>query len=294
LWTTAHKAALAGHKPLKDNPKTMALSTHYLINGESDLGLSPQDRGLAYGDGVFRTLRVSQAIPVDWALHYEKLTQDCSALSINCPSQELLLTDIERLFTPDEEAVAKIIVTRGAGPRGYAIPAATTPTRIVLRESFPLYPHHYFDEGVTLHLCRLRLSHQPRLAGIKHLNRLENVLARLEWADPKIADGLLLDEQGLVIECTMSNLFARFGETLVTPPLDKCGVAGITRQRILDNASNLGCTAVARELSLDALMEADEIITCNSLYGAWQVRSFNNRQWPKQGLALQIRTLLQE
>lgn len=272
----------------------MALSTHYLINGESDLALSPLDRGLAYGDGVFRTLRMSQGIPVDWALHYDKLRHDCGALGIICPSQELLLADIERLFTPDEEAVVKIIVTRGAGPRGYAIPQTAAPTRIVLRESFPNYPHAYFEQGVSLHLCELRLAHQPQLAGIKHLNRLENVLARTEWSDNSAADGVLLDTNGAVIECTMSNLFARFGRSLVTPALDKCGVAGITRQRILDNATNLGYVPEVRELSLEELMQADEIVICNSLYGAWQVRSFNGRDWPLQGLAAEIRIMLQE
>lgn len=272
----------------------MALSNHYLINGESDYGLSPLDRGLAYGDGVFRTIRVMQGVADTWNLHYQKLVQDCAALNIACPAQELLLDDIARLFTPNEQAVAKVLVTRGLGPRGYAIPDDSTPTRIVIRQPFPVYPHTNTTDGVNLHLCSLRLSHQPRLAGIKHLNRLENVLARSEWSDDSFADGLLLDEDGMVIECTMSNVFARFDQTLITPVLDKCGVAGITRQRILDNAENLSYTAEVREITLDELMRADEVIICNSLYGAWQVRSLNGRRWPAQRLANRISTLLQE
>ena len=272
----------------------MGLSNHYLINGESDFVLPPTDRGLAYGDGVFRTIKVRQGIADTWALHYQKLAQDCAALGIKCPVQELLLDDIARLFAPDEEAVAKVLVTRGLGPRGYAIPHDSTPTRIVIREPFPAYPNTNAAEGVNLHLCSLRLSRQPRLAGIKHLNRLENVLARSEWSDSSIADGLLLDEEGMVIECTMSNVFARFGRTLVTPSLEKCGVAGITRQRILDNAKNMGYNAQIREMPLDELMQADEAVICNSLYGAWQVRALNAHSWPAQQLAYRIRTLLQE
>jgi 4-amino-4-deoxychorismate lyase len=272
----------------------MTSSAHYLINGESDNWLSPLDRGVAYGDGVFRTLKVNHGLPVAWAPHYQKLEQDCSALGIVCPGPDILLADIERLFTPDEEAVAKIIVTRGIGPRGYAVPPAASPTRIVIREAFPQYPSINYDQGVNLHLCQLRLSHQPRLAGIKHLNRLENVLARSEWSDPSIAEGLLLDEDGLVVACTMSNLFARFGKTVVTPVLDKCGVAGITRQRIIDNVQNMGYQPEIRQLHLDQLMQADEIIICNSLFGAWQVRSLNNRVWLPQDLASHIRTILQE
>lgn len=272
----------------------MALSNHYLINGESDHALSPLDRGLAYGDGVFRTVRVMQGIADTWKLHYLKLAQDCAALNIACPAQELLLGDISRLFTRDEEAVAKVMVTRGLSPRGYAIPPNSTPTRIVIRQPFPVYPHSNITNGVDLHLCSLRLSHQPRLAGIKHLNRLENVLARSEWTDESLADGLLLDEGGMVIECTMSNIFARFDQTLVTPVLDKCGVAGVTRQRILDNAQNMGYSTEVREITLDEVMQAEEVIICNSLYCAWQVRSLNGRRWPAQDLANRIRTLLQE
>lgn len=269
-------------------------TTHYLINGESDNGISPLDRGLAYGDGVFRTLMIRHGVPETWSLHYKKLKHDCGVLEIPCPSSELLLADIDRLFTPEEEAVAKIVITRGIGARGYAVPAATIPTRIVLRESYPDYPHINFDQGVNLHLCSLRLSHQPRLAGVKHLNRLENVLARSEWSDSRLVDGVLLDQDDLVIECTMSNIFARMGNTLVTPMLDKCGVAGVTRQRILDNATYLGYVPEVRALTLAQLMQADEVIICNSLFGAWQVIGFNHHKWPRQDLAARIQTMLQE
>jgi len=272
----------------------MTLTTHFLINGKSDNGLSPLDRGLAYGDGVFRTLKVRQGLPDSWSLHYQKLKYDCGILEISCPDPELLLADIERLFTPEEEAIAKIVITRGAGLRGYAIPAAATPTRIVIRENNPHYPRDNFEHGVNLHLCNLRLSHQPRLAGIKHLNRLENVMARSEWSDSSLVDGVLLDQEDCVIECTMSNLFGRIGKTLVTPSLDKCGVAGVTRQRILDNAPYLGYEAEVRALPLEQLMQADEVIICNSVFGAWQVRNFNNRKWPRQDLASRIQTMLWE
>lgn len=272
----------------------MASTTHYLINGESNCGLSPLDRGFTYGDGVFRTLKIRQGLPGSWTLHYEKLEHDCGILGISCPSPELLLADISRLFTPEEEASAKIIVTRGTGPRGYAMPAATKTTRIVIREAYPDYPRRNFDQGVNLHLCELRLSHQPRLAGIKHLNRLENVLARSEWSDTTLVDGVLLDQDDLVIECTMSNIFARIGNSLVTPLLDKCGVAGVTRQRILDNAKNLGYVPEVSALPLEQLMQADEVIICNSLFGAWQVRNFNKQEWPRQDLAARLQTMLQE
>jgi len=145
-----------------------------------------------------------------------------------------------------------------------------------------------------LHLCELRLASQPKYAGIKHLNRLENVMARMEWSDASIADGLLLDARGNAIECTMSNLFARFGSSLCTPDLSLCGVAGITRQRILDMAPDFGLRPEVCEISLTKLMQADELLICNSLYGVWQVRTFNNRKWQKLDLADNIRKALHE
>jgi len=272
----------------------MSAPQQFLINGRSDVLLSPINRGLAYGDGVFRTLRVQQGKPDNWALHYKKLVEDCNVLQIVCPSAELLLADIERLFLPEEGAIAKIIISRGEGDRGYAVPVLAQPTRIVIKAPLPHYPEVNFSEGIRLHLCNLRLSYQPQLAGIKHLNRLENVMARMEWTDNAIIDGLLLDANARAIECTMSNIFARFGKNLLTPDLSRCGVAGVTRGRILEVAPQLGLNVKVADLPLDKLIQADEIIICNSLYGAWQVIVLNHQKWQSQGLAKQLRQELQE
>lgn len=266
----------------------------YLINGRNDLALSPMDRGLAYGDGVFRTMRVHHGVAHRWALHFEKLAEDCKALGIVCPVAKVLAAEIRQLFMTDALAVAKIIVTRGESLRGYAVTAASEATRIIVKSPFPSYAEQNFSDGVDLHLCRLRLSRQPKLAGIKHLNRLENVIARMEWDDTRFADGLLLDDKGRVIECTASNIFARFGKMLLTPDLTQCGVAGITRQCILQAAPALGYRPRVAHLPLSRLMQADEIIICNSLYGVWQVKSLNNQHWQPQALAATLRACLQD
>lgn len=271
----------------------MTASHQYLINGRNDILISPLDRGFAYGDGVFRTLAVRYGLADHWDRHYRKLVEDCNVLGIVCPAAELLLADIGHLFTRDEQAVAKIMITRGEGARGYALPALAQPTRVVVKTALPEYPAVNFSKGVSLHLCRLQLAHQPELAGIKHLNRLENVLARMEWTDGAVADGLLLDQSGNVIECTMSNLFARYDSTLLTPDLSMCGVAGITRQHILELAPALGYHASITHLSLPELMQADEMVICNSLYGVWQVRELNNQRWPFSDLAERLRQKIQ-
>ncbi|HSH96691.1 MAG: aminodeoxychorismate lyase [Methylophilaceae bacterium] len=281
-------------------------SKHVLINGQHEEALSPFDRGLSYGDGVFRTLPITKGHPDNWLDHYKKLMSDCHVLGIVCPSAEVLLSDIEKLIqtSPEEQSnkeilskekpgfVVKIIITRGESERGYAMPALAQPNRVLIHSDFPTYPESSFVEGVKLHLCNLRLSHQPLLAGIKHLNRLENVIARAEWQDSNITDGVLLDAHDMVIECTSSNIFARFGTELHTPDLSNCGVAGLTRQRILELAGNLSLQANVIHISLSRLMQADEIIICNSLFGAWQVREFNHQYWPKLPLANQLRILL--
>jgi 4-amino-4-deoxychorismate lyase len=206
-----------------------------------------------------------------------------------------LHADIQRL-NDDEvaDAVIKIVVTRGEGTRGYALPALAQPNRVVIKSAYPQYPASNFSQGVSLHLCQLRLGHQPQLAGIKHLNRLENILARMEWNSSAYADGVLQDIDGNIIECTAANLFIRSGKDLVTPDLAMCGVAGITRQRILQLSEPLGLNVHIGCISMADMMSADEILICNSLYGAWQVIDFNQRQWPGQPLASTIRELLQE
>jgi 4-amino-4-deoxychorismate lyase len=269
----------------------------YLINGSFDQTISVFDRGFSYGDGVFRTMKIRNGLPVSWPFHYQKLVADCAVIGIVCPSAELLMGDLQKLFekelfSEDLTQVAKIIITRGEGERGYAPPVITVPTRVVIKSGLPHYAESNFEKGVQLHVCDLKLAAQPKLAGIKHLNRLENVLARMEWREDAIFDGLLLDQAGNVIECTMSNVFARFGSELLTPDLSLCGVSGITRQRILGLGGVLGLNAGVKSLTLAQVLQADEIIICNSLFGAFQVTQINNKIWPQQDLAVKIRAVV--
>ena len=284
----------------------MAHTHSYLVNGSFNQAISPLDRGFAYGDGVFRTIKIVGGLPENWPQHYQKLVADCAAINIVCPSAELLISDLSQLFLADAEnveltAVAKIIITRGEGNRGYTPPAITAPMRVVLKSSMPDYPDSRFTYGVNLTVCDTRLATQPKLAGIKHLNRLENVLARMEWASvdlsADIADGIMLDMHDNVIECTAANIFARFGDVLITPSLDQCGIAGITRQRIMDLAPTLKLKTAVETFNLDKLYQADDVIICSSLYGAWQVKSvqvvnIQDTALNNHGLATNIRAAL--
>ncbi|MEE9330759.1 MAG: aminodeoxychorismate lyase [Methylophilaceae bacterium] len=271
------------------------METHQatLVNGSFNTVIPALDRGLAYGDGVFRTLKIVNGIPVHWPNHYQKLVEDCSAIGIVCPSADLFISDFKQMFfTEDSVSVAKIIVTRGEGERGYKPSAITAPLRVTIKSNFPEYQESYFNEGVHLYLCETRVSTQPKLAGVKHLNRLDNVLARMEWNDPQLVDGLMLSVDGNVIECTAANIFARFGNLLLTPKLNTCGVSGITRKQILAHAHTLELNTKIETMDLKRLLSADEVIICNSLYGAWQVRSLANKKWKEQPLAANIRGFL--
>lgn len=264
-----------------------------LVNGAVSDVLPATDRGLAYGDGVFRTLRLRGGQPLAWPDHYRKLGDDCAVLAIPCPSSDILTTELGRVAASDPNGVAKIIVTRGSGRRGYASDDAMPATRLVM--SYPA-PTAQADIscGIRARICALRLARQPALAGIKHLNRLENVLARREWSDPEIAEGLLLDHAGDVIGGTMSNLFIVENGALATPDLSHAGVAGVSRERVFRRAAQAGVTCSVCNIPLDRVLKADEIFVVNSVIGVWAIRELDGRIWAPGRYAERVRQWLDE
>jgi len=242
-----------------------------LLNGQACDQLPLQDRGLLYGDGCFSTLAVYQGHPLAWRAHWERLIHCADRLAIPPPSYEALLAEVRQLAADQPRAVLKIILTRGSGGRGYQIPPQISPSRLVLRHPWPDYPAAYVEQGIALTVCQSRLARNPSLTGIKHLNRLEQILGRREWGPP-YAEGLMLDTQDNVISGTFTNVFfARQGK-LFTPALHQCGIAGVMRAILVKTAILLGIPVESDEFSLDDLCTADEILVCNSLIGLWPVR----------------------
>jgi len=265
----------------------------FMINGEQGGAIHAMDRAVMYGDGVFRTMRMRQGQVKCWPQQYRKLNSDCQALDILCPAQNILEQELRQLALAEPDCVVKIIVSRGEGGRGYMVPTSVSPNRVLLSSPAPQYPIQYWHEGVKLHLCEIRMSHQPRLAGIKHLNRLENVLARMEWDDTSIPEGLLLDADDWVVEGTMSNIFMRVGQKLRTPDLSACGVAGLQRERILKLASVLGLTPEIANFTLPTLLQAEEIFVCNSVIGVWPVRQIGATPIAPGPVANQMQRILE-
>jgi 4-amino-4-deoxychorismate lyase len=270
----------------------MSDETSILVDGEPRAAISVLDRGLMYGDGVFRTLRLEAGRAVWWDDHLAKLAADCGRLGLACPASELWAADLQRLSAQRPDGVLKLMVTRGIGQRGYQPPQAAQPTRIALLAPLPEWPASLWQEGVTVRVCDLRLGRQPRLAGVKHLNRLENVLARAEWNDPAIREGLLLAEDGRVIGGISSNVFIHDQGELLTPRLDDCGVAGVARARVLQAAAKRGLTVRERDITLDALLAADAVWLTNSLIRLWRVVRLGDRVWPQTDMDALMREFL--
>lgn len=264
-----------------------------MINGEQGRTIHVTDRAVMYGDGVFRTMRMHLGQIKCWPQQYQKLQADCQALEILCPARRTLEQEL-RLFAQDTpNCVVKIIVSRGEGGRGYGVPTSASPNRVVLSMPLPEYPPQYWHEGVQLHVCEIRLSHQPRLAGIKHLNRLENVLARMEWDDVNVPEGLLLDAEGWIVEGTMSNIFMRVGQKLLTPDLSLCGVTGLQRDRILKYAPTLGLSVEISRFNFSSLLQAEEIFVSNSLIGIWPIRQIAAMPIPIGPIAVKLQHILE-
>ncbi|MBI5438468.1 MAG: aminodeoxychorismate lyase [Nitrosomonadales bacterium] len=265
-----------------------------LINGAPGSTISIRDRGLLYGDGVFRTLRAVNGKALHWSLHYLKLKRDCTALGITCPDEGLLCAELDRVLAQHPDGIVKLIVTRGEGARGYTPSADTEPTRIWDFSPLPDYPPEWAAQGIKAHVCSLRLSAQPRLACVKHLNRLENVLAAIELSeaqqqDSQLAEGLLLDAGGHLIEGTRSNLFMVSQGRLVTPDLSRCGVAGIQRGRVMAWALQHGMALQVRDVGLDEALHADELFIVNSVIGLWPIRELEKRRWKNFPVTAKIR-----
>lgn len=243
-----------------------------LVDGEAVDAIPVSDRGLHYGDGLFETIAMVDNQPLYWEAHLARLAEGCLQFGMPLPPVDLLRNEVRTVVNRRDRCVVKIIVTRGTGGRGYLAPEPCEPRRIVMSFDWPEYPDSYYLQGVQLRLCATRLCCQPLLAGLKHLNRLENVLARREWQEPDIAEGLMCNAAGDVIEGTMSNLFLVSDGQLQTPALDQCGVRGVLRSRIIELAAELDIPHQQLSVRPVDLDDADELFVCNSIIGIWPAR----------------------
>lgn len=242
-----------------------------LIDGQPGATLSIDDRGLHYGDGFFETMRVrSGGVPL-WQYHHARIARSCERLRIAIPDQRLIRDEIAGLCADGGEAIVKLIVTRRGGERGYRATSEEA-TRVLLRYPFVSLPKSYYAHGVALTRCEHAIGINPGLAGLKHLNRLDQVLARSEWSDARYYDGIVQDIEGHVVGTTSANLFfAAKDGSLATPMVDRSGVGGVCRDYLLAAAVTRGVEIAQRRVSFAEILQADQIIITNAVRGALPV-----------------------
>ncbi len=246
-----------------------------LVNGKPDKTISILDRGLAYGHGLFETLLAENGDLPHWDRHWRRLVSGCQKLGFTLPDEKIIRREAEQLIGGQRRIILKIILTAGNDGRGYHLDWPIRPQRILYTRPWSMRLPS--SGGAVLKLCKTRLPIDPWLAGLKHLNRLHSVLARAEWQQ-RYDEGLLRDVQGHIIEGTMSNVFWVEGGVLYTPDLNRSGVAGIMRERVLERASGLDTEVQVEDCSLERLLAADGIFVCNSIIGIWPVSRIENME----------------
>jgi 4-amino-4-deoxychorismate lyase len=251
------------------------MSARILVNGSEARTVAAEDRGLAYGDGLFETLALRAGGLRFVDAHLARLARGCARLGIPTPDAGLLREQLAAVSDGVAHGVVKILLTRGPGPRGYAPPASPEPTLIV--SCHPGEPPTGVAAPLRVRDCATPVASSPALAGLKTLNRLEQVLARAEWRDPAIGEGLMRDDAGWYAGGTASNLFIVRDGTLLTPGLGRRGVRGIMRDVVLAASARLGIPSAEADLGRADLDGASEMFLTSALIGIAPVGEFDGR-----------------
>jgi len=250
-----------------------------IINGVQQSSIDVNDRGLAYGDGLFETIEIASGKPVYWRRHLGRLQHGCDVLGLVCPEENLLLQECTDIAKGAKKGIVKIMLTRGSGGRGYRPVDNHTLNRILSFHAWPTIPGGYYENGIRLYLCEMPVSMNRKLAGIKTLCRLDQVMAQSEWDEADYAEGVMLDNNGLVIEGTKTNIFIVNQGKLFTPSLTDAGIHGIMRSIIIEAAGRLGIGLVEKGITSEDLVTADELFVCNSIIKIWPVCEYLDRKY---------------
>ncbi len=268
------------------------MTVNSLINGQPVNSIALCDRGFHYGDGLFETIAYKNGKLLLWDKHLSRLSLGCKKTGLPEISEEQWLQDIKQLLINTDNAVVKLMLTRGCGGRGYLKPEKVEPGRIVSIYPWPDYPDDLSDKGVNIIFCKTPASINTALAGLKHMNKLENVMARNEWSDVSISEGLMLDNNNNVIEGTMSNVFAISNGSLYTPILRYAGVNGVVREQIIEIAEKAGFSVEQIEIKKEDFFEMDELFLTNSLIGIWPVKKMEDKKFNKGQVTKKLIDLL--
>ncbi|EHN8840941.1 aminodeoxychorismate lyase [Enterobacter hormaechei] len=256
----------------------------FLINGLEQDTLPASDRATQFGDGCFTTARILDGDVCLLGAHILRLQKACETLLIPFSQWDILESEMRRLASEKASGALKVIISRGSGGRGYSGSACLHPTRILSVSDYPSHYAHWREEGVALALSPVRLGRNPMLAGIKHLNRLEQVLIRTHLEQTEAGEALVLDSEGYITECCAANLLWRKGSDVFTPSLEQAGVNGIMRQFCMHQLARAGFRVVEVNAKEEALLAADEVVICNALMPVVPVRAYGRKCWSSREL----------
>lgn len=246
------------------------------INGKQQTHLPASDRAVQFGDGCFTTARIRHG-QIEWLTqHLQRLQQSTARLCIADIPWPVLEDEMRTAATECADGVMKVIISRGDGGRGYSSVGCQQPSRIIMTSEYPQHYHRLREQGAYLTSSSIRLSLRHVLAGIKHLNRLEQVLIRREIDQSGADEALVLDTEGRLVECCAANLFWRKGQQLFTPGVDQAGVNGIMRQQILQLATEHGLQCHEVYVPPSVLQDAEEVFICNALMPVLTVRQIDD------------------
>jgi 4-amino-4-deoxychorismate lyase len=250
-----------------------------IVDARAGGRIDPADRGLAYGDGLFETM-ACRGGRIRWLEHHlDRLLLGCGRLAIPAPDRGALRRELEARC-PAKDAVVKLIVTRGIGARGYRVPEPAEPALILSINPWPALPAAHYTRGISVRTCTLRLGENPQLAGLKHLCRLEQVLAQMEIDGTSAQEGLVRSSSGYVVGGIACNVFGVRGRRLVTPRISRCGVSGVMRRVVLEHAAQVGIEAVESDLVPADLYASDELFVTNAVIGLKPVAQLDGQGFP--------------
>lgn len=269
--------------------------SEWFAKGRSIDSVDIRDRAVQYGDGLFETIAIRDGQPRFWPLHIKRLQLGCHRLGIAAPDEAELAADLDAALHQcafdTTHCAAKIVVTAGTGQRGYRRSGGAGPSVWIGVFRAQKIPASAYKDGIDVRLCHLRLAKQPQLAGLKTLNRLEQVMACAEWDDSNIFEGLMLDPDDRLICGTMSNVFIVTANSLKTPAITRCGVAGIMRQHLLAIIADAGIDCEVADISVGESLAADEMFLTNSQFGVLPVRRCGQHTWSQHVVSRQIMAL---
>lgn len=263
------------------------------VNGQKTSQISAFDRSVHYGDGFFTTILVAQNRLYNWSAHWWRLQK--SAKQLGFPELmeadvwsliQSAYTEFQQLHATEVPLTIKLIVSRGLGGQGYQALEQPEITTIVQISTHPVFTQNAdlqtMQAPIELGLCKTHCSIQPSLAGLKHLNRLENVLARNELRGTDITEGVMLNAYSDVVCATQSNLFMIKGSQLITPKLNTSGVAGTTRYQMSHIAKSCGLEYHEQFVSLQNLHTAEELFLGNALRGVMPIKQFQQTYYESE------------